>query len=95
MGVYIPNISLVSYIFVQTYVQYVPQCNLPFIGNDGFCGLDTDSDGCPDVDLGCLQENCLKVCICYIVCVHAYIAKCNHVTMADLGGNEGYSLCSP
>ena len=48
--------------YVQIYTSYICQCNLPYIGNNDICGLDSDGDGCPDDDLGCPEENCRKVC---------------------------------
>ena len=46
-------------------LHYVMQCNVPtFVGNGSLCGLDTDSDGFPDVQLNCSveQPSCEQVC---------------------------------
>ena len=46
------------------------QCNVPtFIGNGTVCGLDTDSDGFPDVKLDCSVEmsSCEQVYSYFIV----------------------------
>ena len=39
----------------------VYQCNLPYIGNGDVCGLDSDSDGCPDEDFDCNEDQYMKV----------------------------------
>ena len=38
------------------------QCNAPtFVGNGVTCGLDSDSDGFPDVELDCELSSCQRV----------------------------------
>ena len=38
------------------------QCNHPiYAGNGRRCGLDSDSDGFPDVQLDCRDESCAQV----------------------------------
>ena len=38
------------------------QCNSPtYVGNGNVCGLDSDSDGFPDVGLDCDQPQCVQV----------------------------------
>ena len=59
------------------------QCNTPtFVGNELVCGLDSDSDGFPDVELNCDDPSCQRVSECYIhrdthicthICRHAHI----------------------
>ena len=40
----------------------LPQCNDPtFVGNGLVCGLDSDSDGFPDVELDCELSSCQRV----------------------------------
>ena len=47
------------------------QCNSPtYVGDGSVCGLDSDSDGFPDVGLDCDQPQCVQVtrwqmCIMY------------------------------
>jgi len=38
------------------------QCNSPtYVGDGRVCGLDSDSDGFPDVRLDCDQPKCVQV----------------------------------
>ena len=54
---------LVSYHFISLHLIYVNlQCNSPTYAGDGnVCGLDSDSDGFPDVGLDCDQPQCVQV----------------------------------
>ena len=59
-------VSLIMYEIIPViYLHYVMQCNVPtFVGNGSLCGLDTDTDGFPDVQLDCSveQSSCEQVC---------------------------------
>ena len=50
------------YFTMQLYNIIVLQCTKPAFAGDGvICGLDSDSDGRPDVQLNCADEQCTKV----------------------------------
>jgi len=50
------------------YLLHLLQCNHPvYAGNGVRCGLDSDSDGYPDVQLDCEGQHCMKV----------YFSTCN------------------
>ena len=43
-------------------VTFTVQCNSPtFVGDGHVCGLDSDSDGFPDVGLDCDEPSCQEV----------------------------------
>ena len=53
----------VSYYFISLHqiILYL-QCNSPtYVGDGSVCGLDSDSDGFPDVGLDCDQPQCEQV----------------------------------
>ena len=52
-----------------SYDHFTFQCTRPaFSGNGVTCGLDSDSDGQPDVQLNCTDKQCNEVCM--FVCTH-------------------------
>lgn len=42
--------------------QYTCQCKIGWAGDGKICYSDSDLDGWPDIDLGCLDPRCRAVC---------------------------------
>ena len=58
-----PESCKVSYYFISLYlISVILQCNnLTYVGDGNVCGLDSDSDGFPDVGLDCDLPQCKRV----------------------------------
>ena len=75
------------YLFLNLFIFL--QCNAPtFVGNGLVCGLDTDSDGFPDVDLSCDEPSCERVIKIHThACMHTQTHKHTQACMHTNGYN--------